>query len=186
MTENQNIHPKRKLSTILLVSTLIIALSIGLAFAALSAIESSRVNFGSTIVTNPTQTPPVPFNPVLSTNYVLPSTVTGTPAQFTVTLTNTGGASPSNCLVAFTITEISASAISPNIAVSTDVTLQYSDGTTYQTIPLTASGNTLSGTFGPSTGFPIGAGYDATTQMQITYNVAGTFSASAVVETVGP
>ena len=153
---------------------------------AFTAIESSRVNFGSTVVTNPTPTPAPAFAPLLSTDYVLPSAVTGTPAQFTVTLTNTGGASPSNCLVAFTITEISASAIPSNTAVSSDVTLQYFDGTTYQAIPLTASGNTLSGTFGPASGFPVGSGYSATTQMQITYNVAGTFSASAVVETVAP
>lgn len=67
-----------------------------------------------------------------------------------------------------------------------DLTLQYFDGTTYQTIPTTAvnsAGIKLETTFGPSTGFPVAPGYNVTTQFRVVFHKAGTYVASAQAQT---
>lgn len=95
-------------------------------------------------------------------------------------LTNTGGATTENVLVHF--------AVSRGAGIGTgDIDIQYFNGTTYQSIPLSlCNGNTqLCGTFGPQpAGFPIGVGYDQTTQLHVTYQVADTYTIDAGVDGV--
>jgi hypothetical protein len=49
---------------------------------------------------------------------------------------------------------------------------------------MTDEGDMLVGYFGPSTGFPVGEGYDATTDLRVNFVVAGDYTASLYVEPV--
>jgi uncharacterized repeat protein (TIGR01451 family) len=102
-----------------------------------------------------------------------------TPSPYTARLTDTGGMTNENVVVDFAISR------SGGIGAS-DLTIQYFDGATYQTIPLTlCNGNTqLCAKFGPPAGFSIGAGYDVTTQLHATYAKSGVFTINANVDGV--
>ena len=104
---------------------------------------------------------------------------TGAPVTgYTARLTNTGGATSENVLVHFVVTRTGG--ISAG-----DLTIQYFNGTTYQTIPLVACAQGLCGTFGPQPGgFPVGVGYDQTTQLQTAYAKSGVFTITATVDGV--
>ena len=165
-------NQKRK---ILFVVALLAILGVVAVVAATASIwyPSSTTHFQSTTVNTA-------FNPLLTSDYnssVPVSAVAGTIYSFSVTLTNPSNAlaSPSNCLVYFTIAESTP-------ALSSDVLLQYNNAGTWTTIPLTVAGDTLTGTFGGA-GFAIPAGYNQTSQFQITFNATGTFSGYAEVGT---
>lgn len=59
--------------------------------------------------------------------------------------------------------------------VASDVTVMYFDGTQWQSLPMTLSGGTLVGTFGPTGGFPVTPGYDQTTWLSVEFNALGNF-----------
>ncbi len=101
----------------------------------------------------------------------------GVPTAYSAELTNTGDALTENVLIQFAISRTAGIAAS-------DLTLQYFDGGTYQTIPLHACGVSLCGAFGPPGGFPVAAGYDATTQLHVTYGVADTYTATVLLQGV--
>jgi len=63
-------------------------------------------------------------------------------------------------------------------AVLADITsFQYYDGTTWYNMPMTQSGTDVVGYFGPpTTGFPMSAGYSATTKFRINFATAKTYS----------
>ncbi len=102
---------------------------------------------------------------------------TGVPTNYTATLTNTGNALSENVLVHFSISRTGG-------IQSGDINVEYFDGSSYQTIPLTACPAGLCGTFGPPSGFPVGAGYDAVTQLRDTFFAADTFTVNATVQGV--
>ncbi len=104
----------------------------------------------------------------------------GAPTQgYGARLSDTGGATSENVLVDFAISR------SGGIGVS-DVTVQYdAGGGSYQPIPLSACGANLCGSFGPQPGgFPVGAGYDITTPLRISYARSGAFTVNANVDGV--
>ncbi|MDR3386566.1 MAG: Ig-like domain-containing protein [Rudaea sp.] len=113
-------------------------------------------------------------------NLMGPQTATAgtTVPGYSARLTNTGGAAGENVLVHFVIGR-------PGDIGAGDLALQYYNGSTYQTIPLSACGSNLCGTFGPQPGgFPVGVGYDVTSQLQISYVKSGVFSVNASVDGV--
>jgi len=63
-----------------------------------------------------------------------------------------------------------------------DVTVEYFDGTIYVPLSMTDTGGTLEGEFGPVGGFPISAGYDETTLIQVTFSEGGSYSTDLWVE----
>jgi hypothetical protein len=91
--------------------------------------------------------------------------VVGATYQLGMELTNPTAATFSNVVVYFTINCASALPTKDNA-----ITLNYWYEGAWTPITLTVSGGTASGTFGPSTGFPVVPGYDATTQLQIIFN----------------
>jgi uncharacterized repeat protein (TIGR01451 family) len=95
---------------------------------------------------------------------------------YTARLTNTGGATAENVLVHFVVSRTGIAA--------GDLTIQYFDGTSYQTIPLSTCAGGLCGTFGPPSGFSVGLGYDQTTQLQTTYAKSGVYTITATVDGV--
>jgi hypothetical protein len=56
--------------------------------------------------------------------------------------------------------------------------MSYWDGTAFQPLPLVADGPDSVSYFGPETGFPMPAGYEATTTFQVTGNLLGSFDFS--------
>ncbi len=95
---------------------------------------------------------------------------------FSSTLTNEGdGATTENVKVRFVISGAQALAAG-------DVVSEYelSPGV-FGPIPLTVCGSNLCGDFGPAAGFPVPAGYDATTALRNTFNTAGMHTVSASV-----
>lgn len=79
-----------------------------------------------------------------------------------VELKNTGSATFNNVLVHFTITT------GPDIP-ENSIQIQYYSGT-WLNLPLTGWGTgTVSGTFGPGSGFPVGVGYDVITPLQFMF-----------------
>jgi uncharacterized repeat protein (TIGR01451 family) len=105
------------------------------------------------------------------------ATAGATTTGYTARLTNTGGATSENVLVHFVVSHTGGIAAG-------DITIQYNAGSSYQTIPLTACGSNLCGTFGPPTGFPVPVGYDQTTQLQTIYAKSGVFNITATVDGV--
>ena len=93
-------------------------------------------------------------------------------------VTNTGGPAAENVLMHFVVAR--------NRGVGAgDATLQYFDGTTYQTIPLAVCPQGLCGTFGPQPGgFQIGPGFDQTMPLQATYAKSDMFTIAASVDGV--
>jgi hypothetical protein len=89
-----------------------------------------------------------------------------------------GHDSYSNVIVIFSILNHDA------LATPSDVSLSYYDGLNWQVIPLTASGSTLSASFGPPSGFAIWNGYDVTTEISVVFNVSAHYTVNAEVETV--
>lgn len=96
---------------------------------------------------------------------------------YSARILNAGGATTENTLVHFVISR------SGGIGAS-DLVVQYFDGSMYQSIPLALcnANAQLCGTFGPPTGFPIGVGYDATTQLQLSYAKSGAYQVVATVD----
>ena len=162
------------------ISTLAIlmctALIIGLASAALL----TSITFGPTTVTDPA------FVATLTTNYataVGSTATTGESYQFTVQLTQPNVVSiPKMCTINFVITDADTTIAVP------DVTLEYyavaPEVEGWKTLSLTADSNTLTGTFGPVTGFPVGTAYDVTTQLRVTYNIAGVYSGTVTLNSI--
>ena len=107
---------------------------------------------------------------------------TGATVDSSSTLTNTGtaaisGGSPApvneNVIGQFTI------ASSAGALATSDLTLSYLNPLTsaYDTIALTANGDgTLSGSFGPSGGFPVAAAYNATSLFRTVFAKAGNYT----------
>ncbi len=84
---------------------------------------------------------------------------------FTGTITNSGSAQASNVRVDFAIDTTSDPALT-----ASELTLTYNAGAGGAgTIPLTGGGSSqpITGTFGPSTGFPLPSGYNATTDFAV-------------------
>ncbi len=93
-------------------------------------------------------------------------------------VTNTGGPAAENVLMHFVV------ARNKGIGAG-DTTLQYFDGTTYQSIPLAVCPQGLCGTFGPQPGgFPIGPGFDQTMPLQAIYAKSDVFTIAASVDGV--
>ncbi len=95
---------------------------------------------------------------------------------FSSTLKNEGdGATTENVKVRFVISGAQALAAG-------DVVSEYelSPGV-FGPIPLTVCGSNLCGDFGPAAGFPVPAGYDATTALRNTFNTAGVHTVTASV-----
>lgn len=105
-------------------------------------------------------------------------TQTGVATAFTARIQNAGGAVPENAVVKFQISRNGGS------ATTGDVALEYFDGSIYQPLPLAAcagDATKLCGTFGPGSGFPVGAAYDATTTLRATFATADTYTVQADV-----
>ncbi|HEY8450082.1 MAG TPA: right-handed parallel beta-helix repeat-containing protein, partial [Bacillota bacterium] len=104
----------------------------------------------------------------------------GTSVDYSVRLANAGGAVGENVVVAFEITK--AGGITPD-----DLTLQYRDAADgqFKMLPLSAQEGKLVGRFGPSAGFPVGPGYDATTAIRASFVAAGAYTVTAQVVGVG-
>ena len=66
-----------------------------------------------------------------------------------------------------------------------DVVLKYYDGATWQIIPTSLVDNKIVGYFGPSTGFPVPAQYNVTTQIQARFMAEGDYSATIQCVQVG-
>ena len=142
---------------------------------------SAVTYFGNTLSIGPTVVSLNSFSPLLTTNYSAGTATPTVPITFTVTLKNpsTSSPSPSNVLICFNITKTT-----PVIS-NTDITLEYAVGTVWTPIPIAwESTYLLTGTFGPTIGFPVTSGYDQTTQLRITYNVAGTYSGTIQTRSV--
>ncbi|MEP6484112.1 MAG: hypothetical protein ABJB01_06650 [Rudaea sp.] len=102
----------------------------------------------------------------------------GVTTPYTARLSNTGNALGENALIHF--------AVSRTVGIHAgDLTLQYFDGSAYQLIALNPCGPNLCGTFGPQPGgFPVGAGYDATTLLHTTFAVADTYAVDVQLQGV--
>lgn len=106
------------------------------------------------------------------------SIATGGAATFTISLSNpsvAGAPGYTDVRVRFEITGATA---------VTDLTLEYQDGTTWYSIPCTLEGGKLVGYFGPTEGFAVPTGYNATTPIRATFHTAGTYSADVFAEIV--
>ena len=101
----------------------------------------------------------------------------GVATDYSAELTNTGNALTENARVQFSISRTGGIA-------SSDLTLQYFDGNTYQPITLTACSAGFCGTFGAPSGFSVPAAYDATVNLRATFAVADTYTVNAQLQGV--
>jgi hypothetical protein len=62
-----------------------------------------------------------------------------------------------------------------------DLEVEYHDGSDWNPLDLAEDDDALKGWFGPIDGFAIPAGYDVTTQLRVTFNTAGDYSATATL-----
>lgn len=96
--------------------------------------------------------------------------------EFSVRLQNTGGTAMNDALVNFTISGASA---------AEDVSILYPKGDEWLPLSTTYEGGQIKGYFGPSSGFPVSAGYDVTTTFRVTFQKAGTYTANFSAISVG-
>ncbi|MBN8726324.1 MAG: right-handed parallel beta-helix repeat-containing protein [Xanthomonadales bacterium] len=119
---------------------------------------------------------PVAADVSLQLHGPLSGTEVGVPAAFAATLRNVGGESVGNVVVDFTLGR------SGGAMATGDLAIEYFDGTDYQPLPLDTCVNDatrLCGRFGPGAGFPVPAGYDATTPLRVTFATADTYMVAA-------
>jgi hypothetical protein len=164
-------HAKWFIPVVVGLATMLIA---GAVFAAVSTISNL---WTSPTITVTTVVPPPPSNSLLqiSSDLTAQTVSTGVTIPVNVTLVNPSAAGApgyTGVTVQFTV---NGTGIVP-----ADVVLQYSDGTNWYAIPLTQNGNnSLSGVFGPASGFAVPTGYNATTPFRVTFSVAGSYTATA-------
>lgn len=105
--------------------------------------------------------------PTLSSADMVGPYIAGLMQDFHVRLENpTGGAPFSNVLVRFVMEDTDLSDI---------FSFEYLQGSTWLPLPLSQDGANVVGEFGPSTGFPITAPYDATSSFRIIFMETGSY-----------
>jgi len=93
----------------------------------------------------------------------------GQEKEFTISATNPGdGKVYDRARYNFTL---------PNASLSDITSFQYRDGDTWKDVPLTQAGGSVAGYFGPEQGFPVPAGYNATTTFRIEMAKVGSYTA---------
>jgi len=118
--------------------------------------------------------------PTLSAVNLAGPFLTGQMNMFSIRLQNpANGGSYTNVLVNFLIENASPADLT---------SLEYWDTTTssWLPLPLTQSGANLVGSFGPPSGFPIGAGYDATSQFRVVWAHGGSYPITLTLVDLSP
>ena len=124
---------------------------------------------------------PIPqFEPVITSNYeqVVGSTaIQGITYEFNVRTANLGDAdSLVKVIECVTITKDGG-----GIA-TTDITIQYNDGTGYVDFILTQGEDILTGTFPPTEGYIMTVEYDETVPFTVRFNALGEYTATLTIE----
>jgi hypothetical protein len=70
------------------------------------------------------------------------------------------------------------------VIVPSDILLEYQSGGNWYALPMTAGAGVITAVFGPSGGFPVGFGYNATTPLRATFNTVGTYHVTAQASTL--
>ncbi|MEL7626572.1 MAG: Ig-like domain-containing protein [Anaerolineaceae bacterium] len=140
-------------------------------YTAFDGIDNSNIATVTITVTSVLDTPTVS-----STNLTGPYMV-GLEQDFQVTLTNPdNGDAFTNVLARFRLGNITQADIASFQYLETSVTPNV-----WMNLPLTRDGTDVIGDFGPSTGFPMGVPYSATSQFKVTFNTPGTYTATIVL-----
>ena len=180
----RNFILSHRVLTFVIVAVLSVVMTVGTVFAAV-AISNVWQSPTITVVTSPPSgggggTPPTLPLVVGSADFTTDQNITqGYFYDFSVNLSNpsaVGSASYPAVRVQFDVTKTDGA------IASGDVELWYKESpesSVWLSLPVTLVDAKLTGLFGPESGFPVVAGYDATTPIRAKFNTLGTYDADA-------